>query len=389
MVSADGRVRKRKVFYVMGFDPRGAGFYHALLRREGRLSGRRGLGHLEADALRQTWEHGHACTCRSEDHPDVDIEYEFLSLGDIIAAFFRAPLLWCLWVGLKMCLAMFYTGFIFRNLRVAPFFALFTLYPFVIITLFFGISWWAGTWLAGLLLPNFAGNWLLFALPLFYGMCALLRRHDRFGYVFYLIGDFYFSHAAVTYRNPDLQARMAVFADRVAEALKQSAEDEEIVVAGHSSGALLAIQLGAAVSRKVPPGVLPRLTVLCMGNQASLGLCPGTEPFLEDIVELARKVSWCEVFAPQDIISSGYFIPLEQLPVKDPPKNPKMKMFSARLLRCFDPAKYARHRFKFFKVHLQYLRASETGQGFNYFALLVRPERVEAVLHEAKIAGWE
>lgn len=385
-MAAAGLIKKRKVFYVMGFDPRGPDFYHALLRREGRLSGRRGLGHFEADKLVQEWEHGYASPCRSNDSPDIELNYEFLVINDIIAKYFRAPLAWCLWESLRMFLILIFSGFLFRNLRVAPFFALFTLYPFVMIILLGVLASLIGMPLANLILPDFPGNWLVPALPLFYAFCATLRRFD-FSYVFYLIGDFSFSHAAVTHQHPGLLARIDAFADRVISVLQESKDDEEVVIVGHSSGGLLAIQLGAVISRRISQEQAARLSVLAMGNQASLGLCSNTERFLKDMVDLASKVSWCEVFAPQDLISSGYFNPLKQLPVKNVPPNPTMKMFSARLLRCFDPKKYARYRFKFFKVHLQYLRASETGRGFNYFALLIRPQRIETTLHEAKVAN--
>lgn len=369
-------LRKRKVFYVMGFDPRGPAFYHAMLRREGRLSGKRGFGQFEAGPLSQSWAHGDSCTCRSGTAPELEIEYEFLSISDIIAHYFRANLLWYLWAGLKVLAIMVFTGFQARNLRHAPRFGLFTLYPFVLLAALALVATALAVLMASLLSP--AAGWPILAVLIFYALCHVLRRFDHRSYVFYLIGDFSFSHSAVTYREPALQVRMEAFAERVAATLQASSPDEEVLIVGHSSGGLLAIQLAAAAARQVSPEQAARISLLTLGNQASLGLCQDTQGFVADVASVAAQVSWRDIFAPQDVISSGRFDPAEKL-VPGAPRQ-ALKLVSARFSEVFEPASYARIKHSFFKLHMQYLRASETGRGFNYFAVLGSPRRLAETL---------
>ena len=79
-------------------------------------------------------------------------------------------------------------------------------------------------------------------------------------------------------------------------------------------------------------------------------------------------VRWQEVFAPQDIISSGRF----DAGVLPGALSGKIKLQSALLREALAPEEYHKMVLQFFTLHLQYLRASGTGYGFDYFQLLAQ-----------------
>ena len=111
-------------------------------------------------------------------------------------------------------------------------------------------------------------------------------------------------------------------------------------------------------------------SLLTLGNQASTGLAKGAGPFHQSIAALTRtpQLRWHEVFAPQDIISSGRF----DAGVLPGALTGKIRLQSALLREALAPVEYRKMVLQFFTLHLQYLRASGTGDGFDYFQLLAQ-----------------
>lgn len=102
MTTVQSGLKRRHVFYVTGYDPRGPEFYHALLKREARVAKSRGLENIHVGSLRHTWAHGFVCECSATEAPQLDISYEFLAITDIIAKYFLASMLWTLMQSLRM-----------------------------------------------------------------------------------------------------------------------------------------------------------------------------------------------------------------------------------------------------------------------------------------------
>jgi hypothetical protein len=111
-----------------------------------------------------------------------------------------------------------------------------------------------------------------------------------------------------------------------------------------------------------------------------MGFFPRAKRFRKDVARLASTPgpTWCDVYAHQDWISAGRFNPAARLAPKAPRGN--LSQHSAEFAEACEPDTYARIRYAFFKLHMQYLRASETGRGFNYFAVLASPFRLADTL---------
>lgn len=376
MTTAQSGLKRRHVFYVTGYDPRGPEFYHALLKREARVAKSRGLENVHVSSLRQTWVHGFLCECSAAEVPQLEISYEFFAITDIIAKYFRASIIWALMQSFRLLFVMLASGFLFRNFRRAPKFATFSLYPFVLIFLLILLS----LVLAGILY-SFSGEMLLAmvgGIALFSVFCFWIRRNDHRFYLFYLLGDFFFSHAVVTGENIDLKRRMQEFIRRVEGAVNSADENTEILIVGHSSGALLAVQLAAEVSRRVEKTSTAKISLLTLGGQSSLGFFWNTESFVADVAQLAtiQSLAWRDIFAPQDVICSGRFDAVAQLTQAE--NKGGYSLHSARFKEALAPFSYGRMRFDFFKLHMQYLRARETDRGFSFLSIIISPMRLAA-----------
>ena len=369
-------IRKRKVFYVMGFDPRGTPFYHAQLKREARISKKRGFSTLDVGPLEQSWAHGHECRCKaSANRIDIDITYHFLSIIDIVAGYFELPLRRRIAASLILFARALLSPFWIKGALHAPKFSAFALYPYFVLM--------AGPALgivAAIATRETTGSALLAVFASLLTLTAslvLIVRYEHRLFVLYLLGDFLFSCTAISVPGTALTERLSAFSSEISNALRASSEDEEILIVGHSSGALLAIQVAASVARISPPHLLSRLSLLTLGNQASLVYFPGTHGIRKDInaVVQANAIAWRDIFAPQDVISSGRFDFVEKLEIIKP-KASGYHLHSARFKEALTPATYSRLRHSFLKLHMQYLRANETGRGFNYFAVLESSARL-------------
>jgi len=371
------QLRKRHVFYVMGFDPRGTAYYHAQLRREAQISARRGFSHFKVGKLESNWQHGEQCHCElSQDSSLEGLQVELLSITDIVRNYFNQSIVRRLINGLSLLWIMLSSGFIVKAMRKTPHFVLFTLYPFFLLLLSLLIAVGSGIGVAIFLDHEYAPmGGVLAALALLGIITALLIRLESRLYTFYLLGDFVFSHSAITGHLYTLEQRMVDFAKRVAHVLNESGEDEEIVLVGHSSGALLAIRLAAAVLHQSTSNQARRLSLLTLGNQAAITHLPRTANFLRDMTVLAATPGfvWRDIFAPQDVISSGRFDPLKELNIPTPAPS-SLSLHSARFKEALTESTYQRIRYNFFRLHMQYLKASETGKGFNYFKTLESPD---------------
>ncbi len=80
------------------------------------------------------------------------------------------------------------------------------------------------------------------------------RARDNRLFAYYLMHDYAHSAQAGGAYPPDLEDRLADFADRIAAALADDVD--EVLVVGHSSGAHLAVSMLADLLRagRVPPG---------------------------------------------------------------------------------------------------------------------------------------
>ncbi len=374
-------IKRRKVFYVMGFDPRGTSFYHALLRRESRLSKRRGFSHWQAGTMQPAWLYGETCHAAPEGDTTIEhIDYEFMSITDLVTDYFRLPLLTRIIQFLRLAVYAFACGFMRNSYGRARYFTLFMFYPAGVLALVMllsllagaGLGWWVGG-LAG---------WLAFALttPLVATLLiALIKRFEARFYIFYLIGDFLFSVRALMEPFEAFDSRLDQFADRVLEALRETGDEaaDEVVMVGHSSGGLLAILLAERLVERCTPAERQRLALVTLGNQASLALFPKAAAFRCGIAKLINSpgLTWLDIFAPQDVISSGRFELPRELEIEQQPGS-GYRFVSARLKEQVTEARYQRIRHAFLTLHMQYLRASETGQGFNYFSMLESPLRL-------------
>jgi hypothetical protein len=382
---AAAAVRRRHVFYVSGFDPQGPAHYHRLYADEGprqaAVSGYSlSVGRRERTGpSSSTW----AVEGRFDGHAaSVAARVEFLRWDDIVRAHWPRSR-WQVMLGaLASTARQVANGALWRVLKTSwPAFVVLAAPPLLVVTLVVWAAatavavagaWGSGRWLAGLVgLAASGGAWYAFA-----GWAeakvqmAWLMRSTRF-----------ILQQAVG-RAPDLEARLDEFGARIAE-VWAAGEADEVLVVGHSSGAMLAV---SAVARALVAGAAPSgrapLSLLTLGECIPmLSYQPEAAAFRDELARLAtrRDVEWLDVTAPPDGCCFALVDPTAPARAAFPSVPPGWqppKRLSARFAQMFPAEEYRCIRRDKYRCHFQYLMASGKPVDYDYFAITAGPLRL-------------
>jgi pimeloyl-ACP methyl ester carboxylesterase len=211
----------------------------------------------------------------------------------------------------------------------------------------------------------------------FAAFIALLRWPGRRAHLSLLLDDWIFSRDYIRRGNRVLQERL----DRIARTIATEMERgrAEIVVVGHSLGAVLAIDLLDRVLAR-NPGIgrgASRLALLSVGSSIlKIGLHRRALRFRAALerVGLAGGVFWAEYQALTDVMNFYKSDPIATLGLK-PCSKPLVRV--VRISQMLELDTYRRVRRNFYRVHCQFVSGNDRRAAYDYFMLLCGPLPVE------------
>ncbi len=372
-------VRRRHVVYLPGYDPESNKRYRALFARElSRYAKRFDLGsrtvtraETRHDGLVQTWtvEAGQPGT-------ETRTTYDVLLWDDLVRADFQRPLLASMALLTAGILHTFATGKLFRLYALNWKYGNVILYPFGMTVILAALAALLGTGVAHLLagwLPGLAAGTIgaLAALGLVLAAIPLLDRI----FLRQLINDWVFNWQHSIGRRQDYEARLDLFADHVT-AICRAGEVDEVLIVGHSSGALTAVEVAARVlERGLPDG--PRLSLLTLGSGLPLvAINQRARQTRADVMRLvgSDRLVWADYQAPQDWMNFPGFNPARDLgeTPAGPVRNPLIR--STKFRDIIVPDVYRRISFRPFRMHFQFLMANDLPGEYDFFALTLGPQ---------------
>jgi len=383
-------VKRRLVIYVQGYDPRGLAEYYRMFRREYRrtcelygLSGTVGRAEDDPERFITNWD-----TATSGDGWQVATRYMFLRWEDIIRKDFARPVWWKV-VNMYRCYALsVVNGVIPRIVKAHWRFGLFTLYPFLLMTLWILLAAAAGMLAAEILLSLGAPLLAARLVGIVSGIGAfgsVLWLTEKQTYSLYLCDDSASTYQFVNRGRPDWEERMETFAGYVVDAVRASDADE-VVIVGHSSGSFLAVDvLDPALGRRGP-----KLALLTVGaNLPIVGFHPQAEWFRDRLRRLAvaPDIAWVDYQSRHDIMNFWPFDPIAGHGIVLGPerRNPLVVAISFRDL--WKPGDFNRRRWRFFEAHFQFLLANERlGAAYDYYLICCGPfDLVTRATHPAEV----
>ncbi len=378
-MSNSAAVRSRRVFYIPGYDPFPPRRYRELYRKEGEDQSEISGYELVLQGTTGGQNYGWSVKAVIEG-AHVRSDFEVLVWSDIVRGSMEAGILGTYWQMISTAWIYITSGALRRLmwLRKGPVIA--ALYPvgMLLAQLLFAVivAWVAGAFVSRLVYPG--TGWIV-ALPIMVYMMRLFRKLDGRLYAYYLMHDFAFSAQDGGAYPAALEVRMDQFRHQIAAALDSDAD--EVLVVGHSSGAHLAVSILADLIRegRVPRSG-PRLALLTLGQVIPMvSFLPNARRLRADLHDLSQSggLTWVDVTAPGDGCAFALCDPVAVTGVA-PERQKWPLVISAAFTRTLSTARWRELRWRFFRLHFQYLCAFDDPGDYDYFSITAGPQTLAA-----------
>jgi hypothetical protein len=372
-------IRRRHVFHIAGYDPVAADVQHRRFRRELATFARTWNVEASLSDLQRARENGNAfwSIATRAGGWQVETTYEPLLWDDVVVAQSAQSMTMRLMRTPAALFDFLGSGAVVRYFRGNWKYALFFLFPYFFLLAFAAVALLAARWVAdafGLVGAASIAATLVLAAAIFVGLMYWPGRRWR---VLQVLDDAIFSHDFIRGRRPDLEARLDRFAGILAERARDSSLDE-IVVAGHSMGASFAVDVIArALTRDPELGRRgPKICLLTVGSTIpKFTLHPAGERLRRALQRVASEpsIDWAEYQARDDAVSFYKFDPLSETRVKDDRTHGRPVIRRAQFHDMLEPGTYRRYRWKFMRLHYQFVMANERRSVYDYFMLVCGP----------------
>lgn len=370
-------IRKRRVFYLSGFDPRGVSAYHRLFVEEARKQAAWSgitvaVGERQRiNPIASTWR-----AVRPAAEGAEETTFEFLHWDDIAREHWHPGWRWLYRLALKVYWNCTFLRLVVSVFRISKWPIVTGLAPGLV--LFGGpllglLAAWGGYTAAADAFPQF---WWAAPLVGIAGFAAVL------GIGFWMERAFSLGWLLRTYalvleyglgRIPELDARLDRFAEHIARYIEAS-DDDEIVIVGHSVGANLAVSVlaRAAVSNPNLWRHKPVNLLTLGGTVPMLGLMPTAGIFREElrVLALSPELPWVDISAFEDAASFPLVNPLTASGIAAGQEaGPRPQLLCGAFKEKLMPKTYYRAVWNLFRMHFQYLMASERDLPNDYLSI--------------------
>lgn len=372
---ADGRtVKKRRVFYIPGYDPFHPRRYRELYRKESATQAEISGYEISLAARKGKGPYGWQVTTRFEG-ATIKTEFDVLIWSDIVKTSMTLNIPMTYWVLIRTAWTYVASGAFSRLLRTRKGPVIAALYPIAMLLLQLVIALlvgWAGGALAGML--QVWAFWPMFLVTLIMVLRGF-RQIDNRLFAYYLMHDYAYSAQSEGANPPELEARMAEFGERIARALGTGVD--EVLVVGHSSGAHLGVSVLADLIRAGRvPGDGPALSFLTLGQVVPMvSFLRHADRLRGDLAYMAAQgvVPWVDVTAPGDGCAFALCDPVAVTGVAPEDKRWPL-VFSAAFTQSLSAERWKALRWRFFRLHFQYLCAFDRPRDYDYFKITAGPQ---------------
>ncbi|MDA7423580.1 hypothetical protein [Thalassococcus lentus] len=374
-------VSRRRVFYIPGYDPIHPRRYRELYRKESAAQAE--ISGYDVSLAPKTSKGLYGWRIESEiDHAKTQAEVEVLVWSDIVRDSMSNSILATYGQLIRTAWEYIATGALFRLMRLRKGPVIAALYPIgmllvqLLIAIAIGAAVLAGLKLALIPLAGLFGHGLA-------GVCGIIvaglvlrwfKIKDSKFFAYYLMHDYAYSARYRGANPPELEARMAEFTEIIAKALQDDVD--EVLVVGHSSGAHLAVSILSDLIRQGRiPETGPRLAFLSLGQVVPMvSFLRDAHRLRADLNYLAARdeLTWVDVTAPGDGCAFALCDPVSVSGVA--PENKRWPLvFSAQFTKSLSPERWKELRWRFFRLHFQYLCAFDRPLDYDYFQITAGP----------------
>jgi hypothetical protein len=310
----------------------------------------------------------------------VETDHQLFRWDDIMAAYAVRSAWWRVPMGLLAFADFVVGGALWGYVRTNWRYALFFLYPYLLLLMMVLTSGYAGE-----LAARTSGS---IAIGIAAGILAFIAFYlgpGRWSYLPIAFDDWIFSRAYIRRRDPELERRLDVVADEIIAADSARSVDE-ILLLGHSLGAVLAVDaLDRALRRRPDLGSSgPRLALVTVGSSIlKIGLHRAAIRLRDALARVSRApgLVWVEYQALTDIMNFYKTDPVRDCGLQSTGR-PIIRL--VRIRHMLQAASYRRIRRNPYRVHCQFVSGNESRAIYDYFMFVCGPLSAEKQtrLHE-------
>lgn len=374
MSGSDGTVRRRRVFYIPGFDPYPPRRYRELYRKEG--ADQALISGYKIGIKGRPGKPGFSWAIKSDmDGTETLTRYDVLVWHDLVRSSMDQSIAGTYVQLVRVAWLYIRSGALRRLmwLRKGPVIA--ALYPIFMLLGQLGLAGFVFT-----VLHSVLGALLHWSLGIAAGLAAAIwllmwfRSKDHKFFAYYLMHDYAYTASRSGAYPPTLEQRLSKFSEQIRDAL--SSDVDEVLVVGHSSGAHMAISILADLDRAGElPSNGPALGLLTLGHVVPMvSFLPKAMRLRSDLAHLSMspRLFWLDVTAPGDGCSFALCDPVAVTGVAPDPKHWPI-VISAAFTHTLKPETWARLKRRFFRLHFQYLCAFDNPGDYDYFRITAGP----------------
>ncbi len=357
-----------------GYEPKSA---DAFFKRTGREYARFGetWGLQTNIGLTTVSDDGHIATAEIETAGagwQVSTTFNFLIWNELVLEDFSRPVL----VRLLRYFITFWdyvlSGSMFSFIRANWRFALYFLFPAVMLVIIITVSALTVLYFKSTELPGNPASSLILGIVLLGLLWWRFHKH-----LLHLMDLWSFSRYYLRDNRPDADARITRYAEAIVVAVKSNKFDE-IVLIGHSTGGALILDIAAttlAINPQFADGNC-RISILTIGSTAlKIGLHPSAHTFRSKVQTLVdhSRIDWAEYQCRTDVINFYKTDPVGEMGLVNNRTDEFPIVRRVRIRDMLEPEVYARVKRNFFRVHYQFIMANTKAYYYDFFMFCCAP----------------
>jgi hypothetical protein len=362
------RVKKRVVFYLSGFDPRGVRHYHQMYKEHAhKQSFINGMSY-DVSSRRKINNHQYEWDIFvNENKHHIHTTYRFLGWDDIIRAEWSSEL-----VSYYKDLICFMMGYIFNGL----FFLFAKASPKQLIAGFYPILYLVGTLAIavyfGMKLNQLLGGWIGFMVAVISGI-GIVYSFERLGNkigVFWLLRIYAFSVRWGNGQVDLLEERIDYFSNEIANCIENSDDIDEILLISHSVGTILAVSVLSRAIQHIDSVNWGKFSMVTLGECIPLvSFQPNAVNYRQELINITKSnLLWLDYTSPID----GACFPLHNFLKSSGiacDNYPNIYFRSPRFHKLFDKITYQKLRRDWYKTHFLYLMSTQYDGEYDFFTM--------------------
>ena len=375
-------IQHRHVFYVSGFDPRGAAFYHRTFKEESVKQSHLNGIEVKVEPRKKYSNFSQVWKVEAQDQgKKVETQYEFLRWDDIVRKHWVKSLLSIFIDFVYVSWVFITTGTLKRLAEASRTPAITGLYPavFIAVSGVLAILLWFATIV---IFTAFQLSWLgwIIGFALFVALIIFAKIWGDSINVFWLLRIYAFTSRWASGEMKELDDRIDVFVERIVAVLKSNEQDEVILI-GHSVGSMLTVAIAARVTEKLDQEqVKQSLNMITLGECIPLlSLLPKATFIRKDLSRLSctDKIHWVDYTSPADGACFPLVDPIKVSVSKESYCHSPV-LLSARFHTLFKVDYYQQIRKNFYHMHFLYLMSNDHIGQYDYFAMTAGKQSLKA-----------